>query len=71
MRTYLRNSPEAAARVVALALLADNHVSRDEMNAVRRFDIPGRLDLTHQAFSTCPRARCTRCSTRSTTSACA
>ncbi|WP_290873191.1 TerB family tellurite resistance protein [Aquabacterium sp.] len=50
MRTYLRNSPEAAARVVALALLADNHVSRDEMNAVRRFDIPGRLDLSHQAF---------------------
>lgn len=31
MRTYLPNSPEAATRVVALAVLADGHVSGREM----------------------------------------
>lgn len=35
MRSYPRNSPEAAARIVALALLADGHVGRDELDALQ------------------------------------
>lgn len=38
MRSYPRNSPEAAARIVALVLIADGHVCRSE------FDTFGQLD---------------------------
>ena len=36
MRTYPRNSPEAAARIVALAMLADGHLGKAELDAVSR-----------------------------------
>ncbi len=36
MRSYPRNSPEAAARIVALAMLADGHLSKTELEAVTR-----------------------------------
>ncbi len=36
MRTYPTNSPEAAARIVALALLADGHLSLIEIDALER-----------------------------------
>ena len=36
MRTYPTNSPQAAARVVALATLADGHLSRSELGALDR-----------------------------------
>jgi len=36
MRTYPRNSPEAAARVVALVLTADGHFSGSEYEALRQ-----------------------------------
>jgi hypothetical protein len=42
MRTYPRNSPEAAARIVALVLIADGHVCRSE------FDALNQVDATHQ-----------------------
>lgn len=38
MRSYPRNSPEAAARVVALVLISDGHVSRSEFEALNKFD---------------------------------
>lgn len=38
MRSYPRNSPEAAARVVALALISDGHVSRSEFDALNTLD---------------------------------
>lgn len=50
MRSYRRNSPESAARIVSMVLLADCHVSRDEMDALKRHDIPHRLDLSHPHF---------------------
>src|SRR3989338_2003203 len=50
MRNYRRNSPESAARIVSMVLLADCHVSRDEMHALQRHDIPHRLDLSHAHF---------------------
>lgn len=34
MRTHPRNSPEAAARIVSLALLVDGHFCRDEPEAI-------------------------------------
>ena len=43
MRSYSRNSPEAAARIVALILISDGHVSRSEYEALNRRD--GARDL--------------------------
>lgn len=36
MRSYPRNSPEAAARIVALLMVADGHVCRSEIAALER-----------------------------------
>ena len=36
MRSYPRNSPEAAARIVALVLIADGHVCRSEFDVFER-----------------------------------
>lgn len=45
MRSYPRNSPEAAARIVALVLVADGHVCRSEFDALNQFDATGQLGL--------------------------
>jgi hypothetical protein len=36
MRSYPRNSPEAAARIVALVLISDGHVCRSEVEALQQ-----------------------------------
>lgn len=46
MRSYLRNSPLAAARIVVLTLLADGHLSRTELNALLREDVAADLGLS-------------------------
>jgi len=43
MRTYPSNSPEAAARIVALVLISDGHVRRSEVEALNQLD--GARDL--------------------------
>jgi len=43
MRTYPRNSPEAAARIVALILISDGHVSQSEYESLNRLE--GTRDL--------------------------
>lgn len=43
MHTYPRNSPEAAARIVALVLISDGHVSRSEFDVLNQFN--GARDL--------------------------
>ena len=43
MRSYPRNSPEAAARIVALVLISDGHVCSSEVEALNQFD--GARDL--------------------------
>ena len=43
MRSYPCNSPQAAARIVALLLIADGHVSRSEMDALYGRDIEREL----------------------------
>jgi hypothetical protein len=45
MRSYPRNSPEAAARIVALVLIADGHVCRSEFDALNQLDGPRELGL--------------------------
>ena len=50
MRSYPRNSPQAAARIVALLLIADGHVSRSEMDALYGRDIERELGLPPSAF---------------------
>jgi hypothetical protein len=50
MRTYRRNSPEAAARIVALVLIADGHVCHSEFDALDQRDAAGQLGLEPGAF---------------------
>jgi uncharacterized tellurite resistance protein B-like protein len=45
MRTYPRNSPQAAARIVALALLADGHLCKAEIGLLDRLDAHRQLGL--------------------------
>jgi len=46
MRHYPANSPQAAARVIALALVADGHVSRAELQALERLDVYRQLGIS-------------------------
>lgn len=48
MRHYPRNSPRAAGRIVALALLADGHLSPAELDALDRHGIAGRIGLARE-----------------------
>ena len=50
MRSYPRNSPEAAARIVALVLIADGHVCRSEFDVFEHLDGPRELGLQPQSF---------------------
>jgi uncharacterized tellurite resistance protein B-like protein len=51
MRSYPRNSPEAAARLVALVLISDGHVCRSEVEALRRLEAERELGLAPGAMS--------------------
>ena len=50
MRSYPRNSPEAAARIVALVMISDGHVCRSEVEALQRLQVEQTLGLPPQAF---------------------
>ncbi len=50
MQSYPTNSPQAAARVLAMALVADGHYSMTELKAVDRLDIPRELGLSPDEF---------------------
>lgn len=52
MRSYPSNSPEAAARIVALALLADGHLSQTEYAALGRHKASQLLGLQDNAMDT-------------------
>ena len=45
MRTYPTNSPHAAGRIIAVALLADGHLSRTEIDLLDRLDVARQLGL--------------------------
>lgn len=46
MRAYPTDSPQAAARIVALAMLADGHVCHREMQTLQALHAAERLQLT-------------------------
>lgn len=46
MQPYPRNSPQAAARIVALAALADGHLCRAELDVLDRRLVDAQLGLT-------------------------
>ena len=48
MRSYPRNSPEAAARIVALVLISDGHVCRSEIDVLKQLDAELELGLKPQ-----------------------
>lgn len=48
MRSYPTNSPQAAARIVALTLLADGHLARSELDALERFGAHEQLGLDRE-----------------------
>ncbi len=51
MRSYPVNSPEAAARIVALVLIADGHVCRSEIDVVQQLGIEPELGLPAGRFA--------------------
>lgn len=51
MRSYRRNSPEAAARIVALVFISDGHVCRSELEAWNKLDGPRTLGLGPDGMS--------------------
>ena len=51
MRSYPRNSPEAAARIVALVLIADGHVCHSELDALKRMEGARELGLAPDGMS--------------------
>jgi uncharacterized tellurite resistance protein B-like protein len=46
MRSYPRNSPQAAARIVALALLADGNLCKSELEVLERHGAHAQLGLS-------------------------
>ena len=50
MRSYPRNSPEAAARIVALVLISDGHMCSSEFDVLKQLDAERELGLKPQFF---------------------
>jgi len=51
VRSYPRNSPEAAARIVALVLISDGHVCRSEIETLDHLQIERELGLAPGSFA--------------------
>lgn len=50
MRSYPRNSPEAAARITALVVISDGHVCRSEVETLQQLNLEQELGLAPGAF---------------------
>ena len=50
MRHYPANSPEALARVVAIAMMADGAIDSSELKSLERHDIIQRIGLDQERF---------------------
>ena len=50
MSTYPRNSPHAAARILALALISNGKVQSSELDALEAHDANGQLGITNQEW---------------------
>lgn len=58
MRSYPRNSPQAAARIVALTLLADGHLCKAELDVLDHVGAAAKLGLTTPALQDVVRDFC-------------
>jgi len=58
MRAYDQNSAQAAARIVALAMLADGRLCKSEMDTLDRLAVPARLGLSPQQMRGVVHALC-------------
>ncbi len=58
MRTYPLNSPQAAARLLAMALVADGNYALSEIKALDRLDAARKLGLQPQELKTVIEAFC-------------
>ncbi|MDO8386706.1 MAG: TerB family tellurite resistance protein [Polaromonas sp.] len=50
MRSYPRNSPQACARILALAMLADGSMCKQELDTFDRLDLHERIGLDKDGF---------------------
>ena len=46
MRTYPANSPQASARILALAMLSDGHLCKVEIDVLDRLDVHSQLGMS-------------------------
>lgn len=51
MRSYPRNSPDAAARILALVLISDGHVCRSEFEVLKRLGAADEIGLDPDGLS--------------------
>ncbi|KWF80477.1 hypothetical protein WL93_23980 [Burkholderia diffusa] len=58
MRTYPRNSAHAAARIVALVLLADGHIDPNEEQFLEKLDIYREFKIEATEFARIVQAMC-------------
>lgn len=58
MRSFPRNSPEAAARIVALVLIADGHVCRSEFDALSQLSAARELGLADDGMPQAVQSLC-------------
>ncbi len=58
MRQYTPNSPEAAARIIALVLISDGHVGRTEIDTLKRLQVEQELGLAPGVFDEVVQALC-------------
>lgn len=50
MRSYPHNSPQAAARIVALTLLADGHLAKTELDVLDRLGVHEQIGLEREVL---------------------
>ena len=58
MRTYPRNSPEAAARILAVTMICDGHLDKREMEAMRDSRARRELDIDEAQWHEVMRGVC-------------
>jgi len=58
MRSYPTNSPQAAARIVALTMLADGHLAKSELDVLERQGAHDQLGLDRETLQSVLHAFC-------------
>jgi uncharacterized tellurite resistance protein B-like protein len=58
LRTYPINSPQASARIVALAMLADGNFCKTELDVLERLDADAQLGLESEELKAIVRTLC-------------